>query len=1116
MSYFGARLQGARKPRMVLALLLGMLVMTALLPAAAFAVVPFDDSNWPIYWTLDVVPGGVWSRQAVSDHMYIFDDRGFNQNFAWYSNDTVLQSGSWDGRVWASRGIDNGSTWGPSGGYYWTPLGSVFYRPPATLHVWEYGGSFIAKACGNMSWSAVNPAPPSISGRKWQDSNGNGAWDGGESGVAGWRVRLYRDGVEWASATTDGNGYYRFTLDANAGYRPGWWEVREDVQNGWVATYGGSRWVYVAEGSGSAGREFGGNDFGNFRLGKISGSKWIDMNGDGVRDGVVDPTRQGWPIQLIRNGSMYATTYTDQAGNYEFTGLPVGTYQVREVVLPGWKQTHPHEPQYTLPITSGSEYVGIDFGNTAYASVTPLKIEDADRDGQQDDGENYLSGWTMWLQGSGFGPASVTTGGQPDRWASLLPGSYTVWEEMQDGWVPTGEATLTVQLFSGQNVFVNFYNARAFGAIEGVKYHDFNGNGTREDWEPGIEGWKITLTDAEGNETSASTDANGRFAFDKLEKGHYTVAEEQCDHWLQTTATSGDVDLDWAQTFDISFGNRLTGDIVGVKYEDKTGNGVLDDEDVAVPGVEMSLVASDGSIVGTPVKTDEHGRYAFKMIPPDVYTVVESLSDGWKASAGDKREVRILGNDVVTPDPFLNVKLASISGAKFDDSDNDAARDADERLLPGWGVALEQLKDGSWSEVATTTTGEDGTYRFTGLWPGTYRAVEEERTDWLQKAAPAEVTVQSSSEVRDFDFGNIQYGDVTALKWDDSNGNGVMESSETPIANWEFSLSRSGSNDGGMMLAADDDAEKLLTDANGTAKFGKLLPSHYSLAESSVDLQIASDGKVIEPGWQPTTESVQATDLAEGTHPILRFGNIHMGWVWGRVTHEVWGTPEPGIKVVLEETGQQTTTDANGYYYFYTVMPNETTAAPTPDYLVGMDLDGTTWKTHDAVDKSVVVREGLDGRADFTVYGENEALGNIPRTIGYWKNWNNHFTAAQMTALVAKVRAGSTLFSDLQVADVYTILQLDKKTDMQSKAKAQFLAVWLNMAADYLGFDTSVNVSKISGWRAVVTSADSTGHVTVLTLVNEVESYFVSGQWSRDVWEVIKNVLDALNNKLIS
>ncbi|ACK65051.1 Carbonate dehydratase [Rippkaea orientalis PCC 8801] len=78
------------------------------------------------------------------------------------------------------------------------------------------------------------------------------------------------------------------------------------------------------------------------QLGSISGTKFNDLNQNGIRE-PLELGLPGWQIQLINfDGDVIATTTTNLFGNYEFTGLAPGPYVVREVMQPGWKQTLPN------------------------------------------------------------------------------------------------------------------------------------------------------------------------------------------------------------------------------------------------------------------------------------------------------------------------------------------------------------------------------------------------------------------------------------------------------------------------------------------------------------------------------------------------------------------------------------------------------------------------------------------------------------------------------------------------------------------------------------------------------------------------------------------------------
>ncbi len=84
----------------------------------------------------------------------------------------------------------------------------------------------------------------------------------------------------------------------------------------------------------------------------ITGYKWNDLDGDGVWDDRGQPDGEpgmvGWTVFVDENGDgvwdqdnelYYAVT--DATGYYDIGPLPAGTYVVREVLEPGWRQTYP-------------------------------------------------------------------------------------------------------------------------------------------------------------------------------------------------------------------------------------------------------------------------------------------------------------------------------------------------------------------------------------------------------------------------------------------------------------------------------------------------------------------------------------------------------------------------------------------------------------------------------------------------------------------------------------------------------------------------------------------------------------------------------------------------------
>ncbi len=113
-----------------------------------------------------------------------------------------------------------------------------------------------------------------------------------------------------------------------------------------------------------------------------------------------------------------------------------------------------------------------------------------------------------------------------------------------------------------QSEIISIWNAGSFGkcklgSINGLKYNDLNGNGIKDDGEPGISNWEIKLN---GNSTqTVMTDNDGIYSFNDLSAGNYQVSETNQPGWLQTTPTEPnfyDIDLSTGEKLQgIDFGN---------------------------------------------------------------------------------------------------------------------------------------------------------------------------------------------------------------------------------------------------------------------------------------------------------------------------------------------------------------------------------------------------------------------------------------------------------------------------------------------------------------------------------------------------------------------------------
>lgn len=172
---------------------------------------------------------------------------------------------------------------------------------------------------------------------------------------------------------------------------------------------------------------------------------------------------------------------------------------------------------------------------------------------------------------------------------------------------------------------------------------DANANGKQEPTEKGIPKVKLILTDSKGNTKSTVTDDNGKYLFDDLMPGDYTVSIDK------TTIPTGmvpsyelDITLDYKVNVtlssnqfkdDVDFGYYTpssggggggpiiiklasVGDYV---WYDKNGDGKQDSNEKGIPNVKLTLTDGSGRVSTT--TTDANGKYLFSDLVPGKYTI---------------------------------------------------------------------------------------------------------------------------------------------------------------------------------------------------------------------------------------------------------------------------------------------------------------------------------------------------------------------------------------------------------------------------------------------------------------------------------------------------------------
>ncbi len=477
--------------------------------------------------------------------------------------------------------------------------------------------------------------PIQVGNRIWQDNNGNGIQDAGETILpvpAGTTVTLRSPGINglygdaddqtWTTTTNASGNYYFSALSSADNRKPAAWtgvgntilqgfdyRIEIAVPSGFQitktnvavnsydnidndASLNGSNAVVVFNTS-NTNHNF---DIGFKVLATIGDKVWRDDNSDGVQQ-AAEPGLGGITVTLKNNlGAVAGTTVTDAYGNYLFDNLTGGAYTVT-VTLPA---------NYTFSTQTNTT----DDNNTTGTSTTGSDV-------------------------------NVTTGQ-----------SYTVT-------LSAGENNRNI------DAGLIFTNPAASNSLGDRIWYDNNSNGTQDAGEPGVAGTTVTLYASNGTTVIATTvtDANGNYLFTNLPASTDCIVGVTVPAGMVFTTTAGTTPGNATTNSDVNatLGNAAYGKttlvntgVAGTQtlgidagiipqaagtaslgdkvWNDLNSNGTQDAGEPGIAGVTVNLyedVNGDGVLTGGELAvvrtmvTDAFGNYIFN-------NLVVTVSNKWQ------------------------------------------------------------------------------------------------------------------------------------------------------------------------------------------------------------------------------------------------------------------------------------------------------------------------------------------------------------------------------------------------------------------------------------------------------------------------------------------------------
>jgi ELWxxDGT repeat protein len=486
-------------------------------------------------------------------------------------------------------------------GTYW-----AWMRPDA---VKDAAGYVPAGPLGSFLVRPVTGTTGNVTGVVFRDLDSDGFVDPGETTHEGFRVwvDLNNDGAFQAgepNARSDAGGRYDM-----ANVPAGDVHLRQTFVEGWEFT-SPHQVVRIFPG-GSAEANF------NARYephnGTIFGTIFYDTNGNGARN-TGEGVLKGFTVYLDRDNDQQfdadePKAVTGPDGGYSFTGLDGGTYRLRQVIVGGdWKMSTVAGVTITLP-PGGADTAS--FGNFILGTgeVSGSVVTDTNGNGSRDYSESSDSGAIArlrrvfldanlngrWDDGE---PFTRVDGYGKFSLRGLLAGANRIVCELADaGWIATSPAEVDIQMKSGGNVQLTFFQSQK-ALIAGYVFDDRNRDGQAVPGEEMLAGWRVYLDENlngqhDDGERASMTDATGRYEFAGLFTREYSLGLTGTGEWLAVTPSYVTVKTSGGRTRNQHFAVARGGVIKGaalrrvpnsndrpepnlVVYVDANDNGALD------------------------------------------------------------------------------------------------------------------------------------------------------------------------------------------------------------------------------------------------------------------------------------------------------------------------------------------------------------------------------------------------------------------------------------------------------------------------------------------------------------------------------------------------------------
>lgn len=846
---------------------------------------------------------------------------------------------------------------------------------------------------------------PHASGLCWNDENADGVRQDDEDLTEGIKieVRGQKNGLVYETVSGPDGAWYVDRL------KPGFYDVYVYLPDGMMFTAytakGGDRRSYFTSEGSPYGRKTidtnKGDSFENLNAGFITsgcikGICFLDANYNGLFDPGEEPL-PGVKLEALKQVSddRVASTVSSADGTYILPSLRGRTYRVRAVlpedgstftrVVSALNGNHflsrPGRREYYLEnlLLADGEQRELNVGAIYPGTVSGVAYLDNDFSGERENREETVSGLTVdLLDDTGGVVSTVRTNGKGRyTFEGLTPGTYQLSLEAKKGYAFTkhgiGNVILNTSGGAGRSEMFEVRIGESLNnmdlgmilpcTVSGQLFADANDNGLQDSGEYGLTEALVHLIAEDGTENfSMHVNPDASWCFDAVMPGTYFVRFELPENATFAKTVNGgntyESDMLTAETdlFTMGSGGEYTaklcgaltlGSVGGTAFYDENGNGVQDENESVLPGMNIRLAGTQYELETV---SGPDGSFCLTGIHPGEYEMTVSFPNGYVLSRTDELALPLYAGET-SETVLLQVPMgktweaqnigcvlpAALTGYLWLDENNNGCQDEGEQTPAGEIVIVtDEFNNEVFAELKTD---ESGCFHTEGLIPGSFTLSYEPDSQTIgtmdgdstfvsdgRNLVMRGIRVEAGETCTDPVLGIMRYTSLGGQVWLDQAGKTVCLP-EVRI----FLKSMSGDNLGSVETGED-----------GLWRFDGLLPDVYVISA-----ELPKDHVVVEPEDERLDNGfssilTEVSGRSGISNPIeLRMGqdqlDLDIGGVQpGRLGDFCWldenenGLQDsdepgvPGVTIRLLRKGElvgETVSDSYGYYRFEELYP---------------------------------------------------------------------------------------------------------------------------------------------------------------------------------------------------